>query len=65
MIDTRPAEYRITNKRTVAELTKEELELVVCDMIDFNESFGDEFLARLQHHMEQLDDDIFGKKETK
>lgn len=34
MKDARPKEYRITTKRTVAELTKEELEIVVCNCID-------------------------------
>lgn len=34
MKDTRPTEYCLTTKRTVAELTKEELEIVVCNFID-------------------------------
>lgn len=58
MKDTRPAEYCITTKRTVAELTKEELEIVVCDFIDAWAHVRQEINNLLEPQIELIEDEI-------
>lgn len=62
MKDTRPEKYCITTKRTVAELTKEELEIVVCDFIDAWADARQEINALLEPQMELIEDEIIKYK---
>jgi hypothetical protein len=56
--DTRPSEYMITEKRTIEQLSKEELEIVVCDFIDQWQSLAEEFNERFDACNQLLNDNI-------
>lgn len=57
--DKRPVEYKITETRTVAELSLEELQTVVCDLIDEILELQTETCDRLERMTRLIPDERF------
>ena len=47
MKDKRTEEYHVTENRTVAQLSREELEIAYCNLVDAVEHIQGEFTAKL------------------